>query len=219
MRIKKIVVAGSGLMGAGIAQVCAQAGYPVTMTDISDEILEKGVKAIKWSVSKLVEKKRIEGSVQEIMGRISSTTELSDAVDADFVFEAVFEDLEVKCDVFSRLDEICPSSTILASNTSAIPITEIAGATKRPDRVVGIHFFSPVPMMKVVEIIRGLATSDKTLEIATTLCQSLGKEIVEVKRDLAGFALNRVSIPSTVEAIRLVEAGMVSVEGLDKGMR
>jgi len=205
MGIKKVFVVGSGLMGGGIAQVCAQAGYSVTMMDTEDEIIEKGKKAIQWSVSKLVEKRKVEGSVKEIMGRITTTTEIAKASDADFVFEAVFESPEVKAKVFSELDEICPATTILGSNTSAIPITEIAAATKRPDKVVGTHFFSPVPMMRVV--------------IATKLCESIGKEIVRVNKDVAGFALNRFNSPSTVEAIRLVESGVVSVEDLDKGVR
>lgn len=219
MEIKKIFIVGSGLMGGGIAQVCAQAGYSVTMMDIEDEMIEKGMKNITWSVSKMVEKGKVEGRVEEIIGRIKATTELAKAKDAEFVFEAVFENPEIKSKVFSELDEICPAATILASNTSAIPITEIAVATRRPDKVVGTHFFSPVPMMQVVEIIRGLKTSDRTLEIATKLCESLGKEIVTVNKDVAGFALNRFNIPSTVEAIKLVESGIVSVEDLDKGVR
>jgi 3-hydroxybutyryl-CoA dehydrogenase len=219
MEIKKIFVVGSGLMGGGIAQVCAQAGYSVTMMDIDEEMIKKGMKNINWSVSKMVEKGKVEGSVEEIVGRITTTTQLEEAKDADFVFEAVFENPEIKAKLFSELDEICPADTILASNTSAIPITDIAVATKRQDKVVGTHFFSPVPMMRVVEIIRGLKTSDQTLEIATKLCESLGKEIVRVNKDVAGFALNRLNAPSTVEAIRLVESGVVSVEDLDKGVR
>ena len=219
MEIKKVFVVGSGLMGAGITQVCAQAGYAVTMMDIEHDMIQRGMKSIQWSVSKLVEKKKVEGTSDEIMGRITTTTSLEAAADADFVFEAVFEDLEIKTRVLSELDRICPPGTILGTNTSAIPITEIAEATKRPDRVVGTHFFSPVPMMRVVEIIKGLKTSEQTLKIATELCESLGKEIVRVNKDVAGFALNRFNAPATVEAIRLVESGVVSVEDLDKGAR
>jgi 3-hydroxybutyryl-CoA dehydrogenase len=219
MDVKKIFVVGSGLMGGGIAQVCAQAGYSVTMMDVKEELIEKGLKSINWSVSKMVEKGKVQGSVSEIMGRITTTTDLSQAGDADFVFEAVFEDLDVKARLFSELDTICRASAILASNTSAIPITEIAAATERPELVVGTHFFSPVPMMRVVEVIRGLKTADETLETAANLCEGLGKEVVRVKRDVAGFALNRINAPSTVEAIRMVEAGVVTVEDLDKGMR
>jgi 3-hydroxybutyryl-CoA dehydrogenase len=219
MNIKRIFVAGGGLMGGGISQVCAQAGYSVVMMDIKKEILDKSIADIKWSVSKLIEKEKVQGSVEEILNRIFTTTELERARDADFVFEAVFEDLKVKSKVFSKLDQICHPGTILGTNTSAIPITKIAEATKRPDKVVGTHFFSPVPMMRVVEVIRGLKTSQETLDIAISLCASLGKEVVRVNKDVAGFALNRFNAPSTVEAIRLVESGVVSVEDLDKGVR
>ena len=219
MEIKKIFVAGAGLMGGGIAQVCAQAGYDVTMRDLTDEIVAKGLKAITWSVGKFVEKGKVKGSVEEIMGRITPATGLDGAADADFVFEAIIENLEAKQDLFSKLDAICPAHTIFGSNTSAIPITNIAEATKRSGQFVGTHFFSPVPMMRITEIVRGLATSDETVEIADKLCQSLGKETVRVNRDVAGFALNRLNFPSTIEAIKLVEAGVVSVEDVDKGMR
>ena len=219
MEIKKIFVVGSGLMGGGIAQVFAQTGYKVTLMDVEKKMLEKALKTIEWSVSKLIEKEKVEGRADVILSRISTTTELVKSKEADFVFEAVFEDLDVKRKVFSELDKICPPNTILASNTSAIPITEIAEATNRPDKVIGTHFFSPVPMMRVVEIIKGLLTSNETAETANNLCKSLGKEIVRVNRDVAGFALNRISIPSTIEAIRLVESGVVSVEDLDKGMK
>ena len=219
MEIKKIFVAGAGLMGGGIAQVCAQAGYDVVMRDLTDEIIEKSLEAIKWSVGKLVEKGKVQGTMDEILGRIQRTTDLSDAKDADFVFEAVIEDLETKRAVFSGLDKICPTYTIFATNTSAIPITDIAEGMQRAFKVVGTHFFSPVPMMRIVEIVRGLLTSDETMETADRLCKALGKETIRVNRDVAGFALNRINFPSTIEAIRLVEAGVASVEDIDKGMR
>ena len=219
MEIKKIFVAGAGLMGGGIAQVCAQAGYDVVMRDLTDAIIEKGLKAITWSIGKLVEKGKVGGTVDEILGRIQGTTDLSAAKDADFVFEAVIEDLETKKVVFSELDRICPSHTIFATNTSAIPITDIAESTQRASRVVGTHFFSPVPMMRIVEIVRGLLTSEETMETAESLCKTLGKETIRVNRDVAGFALNRINFPSTIEAIKLVEAGVASVEDIDKGMR
>lgn len=219
MDIKKIFVAGAGLMGGGISQVCAQAGYEVVMRDLTDEILEKGLKAIHWSVGKLVEKEKVQGTVDEIMGRIQATTDLMSAGEADFVFEAVIEDLELKKGLFAELDEICPEHVIFATNTSAIPITDIAEATQRGDRFVGTHFFSPVPMMRILEIVKGLLTSDETLNIAERLGQRLGKETIRVTRDVAGFALNRINFPSTVESIRLVEAGVVRVEDVDKGMR
>lgn len=219
MEIKNIFVAGAGLMGGGIAQVCAQAGYDVVMRDLTDEIVEKGLKAITWSVGKLVEKGKVQGTVDDIMGRLQGTTDFSGAKDADFVFEAVIEDMETKKMVFSELDKLCPAHTIFATNTSAIPITDIAQATQRASKVVGTHFFSPVPMMRIVEIVRGLLTSEETVEIADSLCKTLDKETIRVNRDIAGFALNRINFPSSVEAIRLVEAGVASVEDIDKGMR
>ncbi|MBW2345509.1 MAG: 3-hydroxyacyl-CoA dehydrogenase family protein [Deltaproteobacteria bacterium] len=219
MEIRKIFVAGAGLMGGGIAQVCAQAGYDVVMRDLTDEIVEKGLSAVRWSVGKLVEKGRVQGTINEIMDRIKGTTELSDAGNADFVFEAIIEDLEAKRAMYSEIDKICPPHTIFATNTSAIPITNIAEATQRASKFVGTHFFSPVPMMKIVEIVKGLLTSNQTMEIAEHLCQSLDKDTIRVNRDVAGFALNRINFPSTIEAIRLVEAGVASVEDIDKGMR
>jgi 3-hydroxybutyryl-CoA dehydrogenase len=219
MEIKKIFVAGAGLMGGGIAQVCAQAGYGVTMRDINDEILEKSLKAISWSVGKFVEKGKVEGSVADIMGRLKVTTDLADAADADFVFEAIIENLEAKRTLFSELDEICPAHTILATNTSAIPVTEIAVATQRVPQVAGTHFFSPVPMMRAVEIVKGFGTSQETVDTADKLCQSIGKETIRVNIDVAGIVLNRLNFPATIEAIRLVEAGVTTVEDIDKGMR
>jgi 3-hydroxybutyryl-CoA dehydrogenase len=219
MDIKKIFVAGAGTMGAGIAQVCAQAGYSVVMRDLNDELVDKGLKTIAWSVGKLVDKGKVQGTVDEIMARIQGTLDFSASKDADFVFEAVIEDLETKKEVLGELDMLCPYHTILATNTSAIPITDIAESTKRSSQVVGTHFFNPVPMMRIVEIVRGLLTSEETMDTAERLCQSLGKETIRVNRDVAGFALNRINFPSTIEAIRLVESGVASVEDIDKGMR
>ncbi len=218
MKIKKIFVAGAGLMGGGIAQVCAQAGYDVTMGDITDDILNKSLKTINWSVGKLVEKGKLAGTVDEIMGRLHVTTDLA-AAEVDFVFEAIIENLEAKRALFAELDKSCPAHTIFASNTSAIPITEIAEATQRVPQVCGTHFFSPVPMMRAVEIVKGLGTSQETVETADKLCQSIGKETIRVNLDVAGIVLNRINFPSTIEAIRLVEAGVTTVEDIDKGMR
>jgi 3-hydroxybutyryl-CoA dehydrogenase len=219
MEIKKIFVAGAGLMGGGITQVCAQAGYEVTMRDMTAEILDKSLKAIQWSVGKLVEKGRVEGTADEIMDRIITTTDTSDAGDADFVFEAIIENLEAKRALFKELDDICPDHTILATNTSAIPVTEIAEATRRIPKVAGTHFFSPVPMMKAVEVVKGLGTAEETVEIADRLCKSIGKETIRVNLDVAGIVLNRLNFPSTIEAIKLVEAGVTTVEDIDRGMR
>jgi 3-hydroxybutyryl-CoA dehydrogenase len=219
MEIKKIFVAGAGTMGAGIAQVCAQAGYSVVMRDITDELVDKGLKTIAWSVGKLVEKGKVQGTADEIMARIQGAIDFSGTKDVDFVFEAVIEDLETKKEVFGELDKLCPPHTIFATNTSAIPVTDIAEVTQRPSQVVGTHFFNPVAIMRIVEIVKGLLTSEETMKTAEDLCQSLGKETIRVNRDVAGFALNRTNFPSTVEAIRLVETGVASVEDIDKGMR
>jgi 3-hydroxybutyryl-CoA dehydrogenase len=219
MKIKKIFVAGAGLMGGGITQVCAQAGYEVVMRDLTDEILARGMKAIRWSAGKLVEKGRVSGTLEEIMERIRPVTELKAAADADFVFEAVIEDVETKKSLFAELDRICPPHTVFGTNTSAIPVTEVAVATERVPQVVGTHFFSPVPMMKAAEIVKGLGTSPQTVDSAESLCRSLGKETIRVNSDVAGIVLNRLNFPSTVEAIKLVEAGVATVEDIDKGMR
>jgi len=219
MGINKIFVAGAGLMGGGISQVCAQAGYQVVMQDLSDDILAKSLAAIRWSVGKLVEKGRVKGTTEEIMDRMETTTRLADAGSADFVFEAVVENLDIKRGLFEKLDRICPEHTILGTNTSAIPVTEIAIATQRIDRIVGTHFFSPVPMMKAVEIVKGLGTSDESVNIADDLCKSLDKETIRVNRDVAGIVLNRLNFPATIEAIKLVESGVATVEDIDKGMR
>ncbi|MCF8033235.1 MAG: 3-hydroxyacyl-CoA dehydrogenase family protein [Desulfarculaceae bacterium] len=219
MEIKKIFVAGAGLMGGGIAQICAQKGYDVTIRDISQDFVDKGVAKVQWSVEKLVSKGKVPGTVDEIMGRIHGVTDVEAANGADFVFEAIIENLEAKKELFAQLDKVCPDHAIFASNTSAIPITNIAEATQRPEQFCGTHFFSPVPLMKIVEIIRGLMTSDETMDTAEALCQDIGKETIRVNMDVAGFALNRINFPSTIEAIRLVEAGVVSVADVDKGMR
>jgi 3-hydroxybutyryl-CoA dehydrogenase len=219
MGIKKIFVAGAGLMGGGITQVCAQAGYQVTMRDLTEDITRKGMNGIRWSVGKFVEKGKVSGTLDEIMGRITPTTRLEDAADADFVFEAVIEDLELKRSLFADLNRICPAHTIFGTNTSAIPVTEIAAGSGREGKYVGTHFFSPVPMMKAVEIVRGLGTASETMDVAEALCRSLGKETIRVNRDVAGIVLNRINYPSTIEAIRLVESGVATVEDIDKGMR
>ena len=219
MKIKRIFVAGAGLMGGGIAQVCAQAGYEVTMRDLTDEILAQSMKAIRWSAGKMVEKGRVTNTLDEIMARIRPVTKLEAAADADFVFEAVVEDLDTKKKLFGDLDRVCPAHTILGTNTSAIPVTEIAVATRRVPQVVGTHFFSPVPIMMVAEIVKGPGTSLQTVDTAEVLCRSLGKETIRVNSDVAGIVLNRLNFPSTVEAIKLVEAGVATVEDIDKGMR
>jgi 3-hydroxybutyryl-CoA dehydrogenase len=219
MEIKQVSVIGAGLMGSGISQVCAQAGYRVTMQDVSQQFLDKAMKSIEWSVGKFVEKGRIKESAEKVLSRITLTTEINAAKEADFVVEAVPEVEELKKKIFLELDGLCRPEVILATNTSAIPITKIASATKYPERVVGTHFFSPVPLMMVVEVVKGMRTSEETMENSRKWVCSLGKEYINVNKDIAGFVLNRINIPSTIEAIRLVEAGVTTPEDIDKGMR
>ncbi len=220
MEIKNVFVVGSGLMGGGIAQVSAAAGYKVKMHDVKEEFTAKGLEAIKGSLGKFLSKEKISQEQHDsALANLTTTTSLEDAKDADLVVEAVFENLDVKKEVFGKLDEVCPSHTILASNTSAIPISSIAAATKRSDKVVGTHFFSPVPLMRLCEIIRGLLTSDETVEAAEAWARSVGKETVRVLKDHAGFIANRLYLPMTCEAARMLEAGVASPEDIDKAMR
>ncbi len=187
---------------------------------ISDERIEAGLKAVAESLKKLLSKGRIDQEDHDrALANITPTTRLEDASNADLVVEAVFEDLEVKSKVFSELDGICPARTILATNTSAIPISSIAAATERPDRVVGTHFFSPVPLMRLCEIIRGIQTSDETLKRADEWARSLGKETVIVRKDHAGFLSNRLYLPMVMEAIKTLESGVASPEDIDRAMR
>lgn len=218
--VVNVFVVGAGLMGGGIAQVVATAGYQVTMRDVHQEALDHAMEDITWSLGKFVEKERITAEDRDAaLAHITPTLEMDAAAEADLVIEAVFEDIAVKHEVFRELDRLCPPHAILASNTSAIPITELARVTGRPERVIGTHFFSPVPLMRLCEVVRGLATSDETLETTLAFVHSLGKETITVRRDVAGFAMNRINLPATVEAIRLVEAGICTPEDIDRGMR
>ena len=219
MGIQKIMVVGSGLMGGGIAQVCAQAGGDVLLYDVSDEALEKAVKSIEWSVGKLIEKGTLSETRATIIGRIKTIQDPLAGKDVDLVIEAVFEERELKQDIFRRLDGICSPGTLFASNTSAIPITDLAAVTSRPNKFMGLHFFSPVPMMQAVEVVRGMATADDTLASGMAFVRSIGKEPIQVNRDVGGFVINRINFPSAIEAMRLVEAGVATVEDIDKGLR
>ncbi len=219
MDIREVFVMGAGAMGNGIAQVCAQTGISVVMCDISQEILDKAVKNITWSVSKFIEKGKISENIDTVMGRIQTSTDYDGAAEADLVIEAVFEKIEVKHEVFKKLDPVVGDKTILASNTSAIPITEIASVTSRPENFIGLHFFNPVPMMMAVEVIRGIATSDEAFQYGADFVRLIGKEPVMVNRDIAGFILNRINMLSNMEAMRLVEQGVSTPEDIDKGMR
>ena len=219
MEVKKVIVVGSGLMGSGIAQVCAQAGIDVLLNDVSQEALDKAIKNIEWSVSKFIEKGNLAEKKETIINRISPITNLDSGKNIDLAIEAVFEQLELKKQVFKELDELCASQTLLASNTSAIPISELAAVTNRADKVLGLHFFSPVPMMQVVEVIKGISTTDKTTKIGQEFVKKIGKEPIMVNRDVAGFVINRINFPSSIEAMRLVEQGVATVEDVDKGLR
>jgi 3-hydroxybutyryl-CoA dehydrogenase len=219
MEIERVLVVGSGLMGSGIAQVCAQAGLPVILQDVSEQALARAVKSIDWSVGKFVEKGQLKESREAILKRITTVDRLPDKVDVGLAIEAAFEDLAIKQSIFKQLDGLCGPDTLIASNTSAIPITELAAATQRPEKVLGLHFFSPVPMMQAVEVISGSGTSEQTAAAGRAFVTRIGKEPIMVRRDVAGFVINRINFPSTIEAMRLVEEGVATVEDIDKGLR
>ena len=216
MEIKKVGVVGAGAMGNGIAQMAAQIGCEVVMRDIKDEFVERGLSSIDRFLSKGVEKGKIEAAQKDaILGRIKGTTDMGLLKDVDFVVEAVIENLDLKKSVFGELDELCAPEVILATNTSSMSLTEIAAATKRPDKVCGMHFFNPAPIMRLVEVIRGYFTSDETVKITTELARKMGKVTVEVKKDSPGFIVNRIMIPHMLEAIKIVEEGVASIEDVD----
>jgi len=220
MDIKKIGILGAGVMGNGIAQVAAQAGYDVVMRDIEDRFVEGGIKNIDKFLSKSVEKGKMKAEDKNaIMGRIKGTTKMEDLKDVDFAIEVVLEVMDIKKKVFAELDEVTRKDVILSSNTSSMSLTEMATATKRPDKVVGMHFFNPVPLMKLVEVIRGYHTSDETVAVTTELTKKLGKEPIEVKTDIPGFVVNRLMIPHLVEAILLYQDGVASKEDIDKAAK
>ena len=219
MNIDSIFIVGAGLMGSGIGQVCAQHGLQVTLCDNSQKALDRAHDNIAWSVGKLVAKGKVSGTVEEIVGRICATTNFDLVRKADLVVEAVFEKLEVKRDVFQSVDALAPPHALLASNTSAIPITELAACTGRPEQVLGLHFFSPVPMMKAVEVVRGVSTSDETMDRGKAFVVRLDKEPILVQVDKPGFLINRINLPSNLEAMRMVEQGVGTPDDIDKGMR
>ncbi|GAA2464820.1 3-hydroxyacyl-CoA dehydrogenase family protein [Streptomyces macrosporus] len=213
---KKLAVIGAGLMGSGIAQVSAQAGWDVVLRDITDEALTRGTDGIRASYDKFVSKGKLTAEEAEAaLGRITTTTDLDAAADADIVVEAVFERIDVKQEIFRTLDGLVKDEAILASNTSAIPITKIAAATARPERVVGTHFFSPVPMMQLCELVRGHKTSDETLAAAREFAESVGKTCIVVNRDVAGFVTTRLISALVVEATKLYESGVATAEDID----
>jgi len=214
-----IGVLGAGTMGNGIAQVAARAGYSVLMRDVNDEFLQRGMAAIDKSLQRDVDKERIkEDEKRSIIGRITATTKLEALSEASFVIEAVTEDLQVKTEVFQRLDEIAKPDAILASNTSSISITKLGAATRRPHKVIGMHFMNPVPVMKLVEVIRGMATSDETYDQVRTLAEQLGKTALDCQ-DSPGFVSNRVLMPMINEAIFTLYEGVATRESIDGIMK
>lgn len=220
MEIKTIGVVGAGSMGNGIAQVAAQSGYNVIMHDIEERFVQNGYNNIDKFLAKSVEKGKMAADVKAaIMGRIKTTTKLEDMKDVDYVIEAVFEDMGVKKATFKALDEITRKDIILGTNTSSMSITEIANATNRGDKVVGLHFFNPVPLMKLIEIIHGFNTSDETVQVSFDLAKKLGKEPIEVKTDIPGFVVNRLMLPHMIEAVLLHQDGVASKEDIDKAAK
>jgi len=219
MAVKKIGVIGAGQMGHGIALVSAKAGYDVVLRDITKEYVEKGISKIDKFLSKSVAKERMtEDEKKKILAKISGTTNLSDMKDADIVIEAIFENVKVKKELFKELDDVCKKDCVLASNTSTIPITDLASATKRPEKFIGMHFMNPVPLMKLVEVIRGLRTNDATAKLIHELSETMGKTPVEVN-DGPGFVSNRLLMPMINEAITCLNEGIGTAENIDEVMK
>jgi 3-hydroxybutyryl-CoA dehydrogenase len=219
MTIKQVFVIGAGQMGSGIAQVCAQAGYAVTLNDLNEEAINRGIQAITKNVSRDVEKgRKSEDEKAQILANIQTSLTLEDAKFADIVIEAAVENMEIKQKIFKQLDELTEAHTILATNTSSLPITEIAAVTNRPEKVIGMHFMNPVPVMKLVEIIRGLATNDETFEAVAQMTAKLDKTGVEVN-DFPGFISNRILLPMINEAIYTLYEGVATKEAIDDVMK
>jgi len=219
MEMKKIMVIGAGQMGSGIAQVIAQAGIEVVVQDLKDGYLNRGIATIQKNLMRQVEKEKMtEKEVEEVLLRISTTTDVAVVQEVDMVIEAAVENMEIKKNIFSRLDGLAPEHTILATNTSSLPITELAAVTKREERVIGMHFMNPVPVMKLVEIIRGLATTDEVYQAVYDLTLKLNKTPVEVN-DFPGFVSNRILMPMINEAIFTVYEGVATPEAVDEVMK
>lgn len=217
--VKKIMVVGAGLMGGGIAQVAARNGISVVLNDVSDELVDRGLGTIAKLLDGQVKKEKITAAERdETLARIGKSTNLEDAASADFVIEAAYENLEVKKGIFGTLDAVCGPEVILASNTSSIPITTLAAATHRPDKFIGMHFFSPVPVMRLVEVIRALKTSEETTKATEALAARMKKETVRVK-DVPGFLVNRVNAAFRAECYRCLQEGVASIEDIDKAIK
>jgi 3-hydroxybutyryl-CoA dehydrogenase len=219
MAIQKVGVVGCGLMGSGIAQVCAAAGFPTVVREVSGELVDRGLKGIDKNLNRLAEKGTItEAAKSEIRGRLKGTTLLDDLKGCDLIIEAIIEQLPAKRELFAALDALCPPSTIFASNTSSLTITEIATATKRPQRFAGLHFFNPVPVMRLVEVVRTIATDEAVYEEMVAFGAKLGKTPVRAK-DSTGFIVNRLLVPYLLDAIRALEEGVGSIEDIDDSMK
>ena len=217
--MEKIFVIGAGTMVSGIVQAFAQKGYEVIVRDIKDEFVDRGIATINKNLSKLVAKGKVTEEFKEnVLSKITGTTDLNLAADCDLVIEAAVENMEIKKDIFSQLDKICKVETILASNTSSLSITEVASVTNRPDRVIGMHFFNPATIMKLVEVIKGMATSQETFDKVKELSFAIGKEPVEVA-EAPGFVVNRILIPMINEAVGIFAEGVASVEDIDTAMK
>jgi len=217
--IKTVGIVGCGLMGAGIVETCARAGFHVVVREVNDDLLQKGLKRIQDSMSKAVQRGKLSQADREAaLAHIRGTLNLADFKDCDLVIEAAVENMSLKKTIFTELDSICRSDAVLASNTSSLCITEMAAATERPDKVLGLHFFNPVPVMPLLEIVRALLTSDETLELAKSFGEKLGKTIV-VARDRPGFIANLLFVPYALDAIRWLDAGLASKEEIDTTMK
>jgi len=218
MEIKKVGVVGCGLMGSGIAQVCAQSGFQTVVSEINDDLLNKGMGMIKKNLSRSVEKGKLAAQEKDaILGRLKATTKMADFAGCDLVMEVVVENMELKKKIFADLDKICPPQAILASNTSCLSVMDMAMATKRPDKVLGMHFFNPVPVMKLLELVKTIASSEETVNAAKAFGKSIDKTVV-VAQDLPGFVVNRLLTPYLFDAIRMLEAGVATREDIDQGM-
>ena len=214
----KVCVLGAGTMGAGIAQAFATKGYEVILRDIKDEFVDRGLAGIQKNLDRLVSKEKITEEVkEEILSRLTGTTDMSMAADCGLVIEAAVENMQIKKQIFAELDAVCGEDTILATNTSSLSITEVASATKRPDKVIGMHFFNPAPVMKLVEVIKGMATSEETFATVKEIAEKIGKEPVEVA-EAPGFVVNRILIPMINEAFGILAEGIASPEDIDKAM-
>ncbi|MBO8158423.1 3-hydroxyacyl-CoA dehydrogenase NAD-binding domain-containing protein [Thermosyntropha sp.] len=218
--MKKVAVLGAGVMGAGIAQVAAQGGYSVILRDLQISLAQEGLKTIEKNLEKMIAEGFIDFKVKnDIINRITPTTDLAQIYDADLVIEAVVENIAVKKQIFAELDNRCKEHTILATNTSSLSITEIASATKRPEKVVGMHFFNPVSAIKLVEIVKGMETDERTVEIASQFVEKIGKEKVVINRESPGFIVNRILIPYINEAIFIYGEGLAEKEEIDLAMK